>query len=147
MRLTAKRPRQRRRQERDRSRWPWLPEKTDLAAARVVREEDLNGAGGRLIRKMFVVTKYTKLYVMALGLGAALGALGYRLVDLQIARHGEFQALAQQNTVRTIERRPVRGQILDIKGTPLARSEPAKVICADPTLIGPLRQGVAHILA
>jgi cell division protein FtsI/penicillin-binding protein 2 len=84
---------------------------------------------------------------MALCLGGALGALGYRLVDLQVARHEEFQALAQQNTVRTIERLPVRGQILDIRGTPLARSEPAKVICADPTLIGPMRQSVARILA
>jgi cell division protein FtsI/penicillin-binding protein 2 len=96
---------------------------------------------------MIVVTKYAKLHVMALCLGGALGALGYRLVDLQVARHEEFQALAQQNTVRTIERRPVRGQIIDIHGTPLAISQPAKVICADPTLIGPLRQCVAHVLA
>jgi cell division protein FtsI/penicillin-binding protein 2 len=96
---------------------------------------------------MTVLTKYGKLYAMALCLGGALGALGYRLVDLQIVRHEEFQALAQQNTVRTIERRPVRGQIMDIRGTPLAMSQPAKVICADPTLIGPLRQSVAHILA
>jgi cell division protein FtsI (penicillin-binding protein 3) len=109
--------------------------------------EDPNGAGGWLIIKMTVVTKYAKLYAMALCLGTALGALGYRLVDLQVARHEEFQALAQQNTVRTIERRPVRGQIMDIRGTPLAISQPAKVICADPTLLGPLRQGVAHILA
>jgi cell division protein FtsI/penicillin-binding protein 2 len=97
--------------------------------------------------RMTVLTKYGKLYAMALCLGGALGALGYRLVDLQIVRHEEFQALAQQNTVRTIERRPVRGQIMDIRGTPLAMSQPAKVICADPTLIGPLRQSVAHILA
>jgi cell division protein FtsI/penicillin-binding protein 2 len=96
---------------------------------------------------MTVVTKYTKLYTMALCLGGALGALGYRLVDLQVARHEEFQALAQQNTVRTFQRQPMRGQIMDIHGTPLALSQPAKVICADPTLIGPLRQSVAHILA
>jgi cell division protein FtsI (penicillin-binding protein 3) len=96
---------------------------------------------------MKAVTKHTKLYVMALCLGGALGALGYRLVDLQVARHEEFQALAQQNTVRTIERRPMRGQITDIHGTPLAISQPAKVVCADPTLIGPLRLSVAHILA
>jgi cell division protein FtsI (penicillin-binding protein 3) len=96
---------------------------------------------------MTVVTKYTKLYALAVCLGGALIALGYRLVDLQIGRHEEFQALAQQNTVRTIEWRPVRGQILDVHGTPLAISQPAKVICADPTLLGPLGPGVAHILA
>ena len=84
---------------------------------------------------------------MALLLGGALGALGYRLVDLQVVRHDEFQALAQQNTVRTIERLPMRGQILDIHGTPLAISQPAKVICADPSLIGGLRQDVARVLA
>ena len=109
--------------------------------------EEPNGAGGWLIIRMKMVTKYTKLYAMALCLGGALGALGYRLVDLQIARHDEFQALAQQNTVRTFERRPMRGQVMDIHGTPLAISQPAKVICADPTLIGPLRLSVAHILA
>jgi cell division protein FtsI/penicillin-binding protein 2 len=97
--------------------------------------------------RMTVVMKHTKLYLMTLCLGGALGALGYRLVDLQVARHEEFQALARQNTVRTIEWRPVRGQIMDIRGTPLAISQPAKVICADPSLIGPLRQSVTRILA
>jgi cell division protein FtsI/penicillin-binding protein 2 len=95
-----------------------------------------------------VVTKhYTKLYVMAALLSVALGALGYRLVDLQLVRHAEFQALAQQNTVRTIQRQPIRGPILDIHGTPLAFSQPAKVICADPTLLGNQNQRVAQVLA
>jgi cell division protein FtsI/penicillin-binding protein 2 len=107
--------------------------------------EEPNGAGGRLILKM--KRQYAKLYVMAVFLGGALAALGYRLVDLQVVRHDEFQALAQQNTIRTIERRPMRGQILDIHGTPLAYSQAAKVICADPTLIGRFRQNVAHALA
>jgi cell division protein FtsI/penicillin-binding protein 2 len=118
-----------------------------LAAARVVRVEEPNGAGGRLILTITVAMQYTKLYTMAALLSVALGALGYRLVDLQVARHDEFQALAQQNTVRTIQRQPMRGQILDIHGTPLAISQPAKVICADPTLLGPFRQKVAQALA
>jgi cell division protein FtsI/penicillin-binding protein 2 len=96
---------------------------------------------------MSMATKYAKLYVMALCLGGALGALGYRLVDLQVVRHDEFETLAQQSTVRTIERLPMRGQILDRKGNPLALSQPAKVVCADPTLIGPMRQSIARILA
>ena len=93
---------------------------------------------------MSTATKYAKLYVMALCLGGVLGALGYRLVDLQIARHDELETLAQQNTVRTIERQPMRGQIMDIRGTPLALSQPAKVVCADPTLIGPMRPSIAR---
>src|ERR1700722_116609 len=92
-------------------------------------------------------TQYARLYVMAVFLGGALAALGYRLVDLQVVHHEEFVALATQNTVRTIERKPMRGQILDIHGTPLAYSQPAKVICADPTLLGPYRKNVAHALA
>jgi cell division protein FtsI/penicillin-binding protein 2 len=108
--------------------------------------EEPNGAGGRLII-LAMKTQYARLYVMAVFLGGALAALGYRLVDLQVARHGEFEALAQQNTVRTIERKPMRGQILDMHGTPLAYSQPAKVICADPTLLGPYRKEVAHALA
>ncbi len=84
---------------------------------------------------------------MAVLLGGALGALGYRLVDLQVARHDEFQTLADQNTVRTIQRQPMRGQILDTRGTPLAMSQPAKTICADPTLLGQFRPAVARALA
>jgi cell division protein FtsI/penicillin-binding protein 2 len=99
------------------------------------------------ISSMTMKTQYARLYVMAVFLGGALAALGYRLVDLQVARHEEFQALALRNTVRTIERRSMRGQILDIHGTPLAYSQSAKVVCADPTLIGPYRMYVAHALA
>ena len=32
----------------------------------------------------------------------------------------------------------MRGQILDIRGNPLATSLPAKMVCADPTLLGDL---------
>ena len=85
--------------------------------------------------------------MLAAFLGGALGALGYRLVDLQVARHSEFVELAQSNTVHVIERKPMRGQILDIHGTLLAYSEPAKVVCANPKLIGGLGGPVARALA
>ncbi len=84
---------------------------------------------------------------MALLLGAALLALGCRLVDLQVFQHERLQQLAQDNTVRKIQREPIRGQILDCRHIPLATSQPAKVICADPTLIGNWRGPVAHLLA
>jgi cell division protein FtsI/penicillin-binding protein 2 len=84
---------------------------------------------------------------MAVLLGVALLALGGRLVDLQVFQHERLQQLAQDNTVRKFEREPMRGQILDCRRIPLATSQPAKIICADPTLIGNWRVPVAHLLA
>ena len=91
--------------------------------------------------------QHFKLFVLAGFLSGALAALGYRLVDLQVVHHEVYQKMAQDNTVRTIERHPMRGQILDIHGTPLAISQPAKVICADPSLMSNLYPSVARALA
>jgi cell division protein FtsI/penicillin-binding protein 2 len=96
---------------------------------------------------MNALAQYRKLIVLAFGLVAALAALAYRLVDLQLVRHEQLQGLAERNTVRTISRPPMRGQILDIRGNPLATSLPAKTICADPSLIGCQRAEVARLLA
>jgi cell division protein FtsI/penicillin-binding protein 2 len=96
---------------------------------------------------MFVVTQHRKLDLLMFCLSAALAVLGVRLVDLQVVRHDELRALAQTNTVRTIARQPVRGQILDIRGNPLATSLPAKTVCADPSLLGDRREAVAQALA
>jgi cell division protein FtsI/penicillin-binding protein 2 len=96
---------------------------------------------------MKAATQHRKLYWMALLLWAALFSLGARLVNLQVVQHGHLQQLAEENTVRKIEREPMRGQILDTHHIPLATSLPAKVICADPTLIATWRQPVAHLLA
>ncbi len=84
---------------------------------------------------------------MALLLGGALLALGCRLVDLQVYQHEHLLQLAQENTVRKFEREPMRGQILDRRHIPLATSQPAKIVCADPTLIGNWRGPVAQLLA
>lgn len=75
------------------------------------------------------------------------GALGYRLVDLQIVRHQDLQTRAEHNTRRTISRPPMRGTISDIRGNPLAVSIPAKIICADPSLLGDRRADVARAIA
>ncbi len=66
---------------------------------------------------------------------AAFAMLAGQLVNLQVVRHEELLGLAANNTVRTIPREPMRGQILDIRGNPLATSLPAKLICADPSLL------------
>lgn len=96
---------------------------------------------------MIVANQARKLYLLAFFLCTALVALGGRLVDLQVFRHEELRALAETNTVRTIARQPMRGQILDSRGNPLAMSLPAKTVCANPALLGNQRDAVAHALA
>ena len=88
-----------------------------------------------------------RLLVLALLLALGLVGLGYRLVDLQILRHDQLRNLAERNTRRTISRAPIRGQILDNRGNTLATSVPAKIVCADPTLLGDRCWAVARALA
>src|SRR5581483_4335027 len=91
--------------------------------------------------------QYRRLLLLALLLGVAFAGLGYRLVDLQVIRHDELRALAQQNTQRELFFVPRRGDILDVKGNLLATSAFVKMICADPTLIGNRQAEVARVLA
>ena len=80
-------------------------------------------------------------------LGLSYAGLGYRLVDLQVLRHDELAALAQQNTQREFWRAPRRGNILDAHGNLLATSIFVKTVCANPTLIGNRQAVVARALA
>jgi cell division protein FtsI/penicillin-binding protein 2 len=96
---------------------------------------------------MFNLQKNKRLLTLACFLALALVALTYPLVDLQLLRHEELQATADKNTHRSIVRAPLRGQIRDRHGNPLAISVPAKVVCADPTLFGDYRSDIARILA
>ena len=80
-------------------------------------------------------------------LGLAFAGLGYRLVDLQLLRHDELAALAQQNTELEYFREPRRGGILDAHGNLLATSIFVKTVCADPVLIGNQQVVVARTLA
>ena len=66
----------------------------------------------------------------------AFGGLGSRLVELQVWRHDELAAKAQQNTQREFWQAPRRGDILDAHGNLLATSIFVKTVCADPVLIG-----------
>jgi cell division protein FtsI/penicillin-binding protein 2 len=86
--------------------------------------------------------------LLVLGLlGLAFAGLGYRLVDLQLLRHDELAALAQQNTEIEYFREPRRGSILDAHGNLLATSIFVKTVCADPVLIGNRQATVARTLA
>jgi cell division protein FtsI/penicillin-binding protein 2 len=71
-------------------------------------------------------------------------------VDLQVVRHEELTAKAQQYTQRTIRREPRRGDILDARGNLLATSVFVKTVCADPTLLlgrqAELARAIAPIL-
>src|SRR5208283_863683 len=89
-----------------------------------------------------------KRVLMLLGLlGLAFTGLGYRLVDLQVLRHDELAAKAQQNTQREFWQAPRRGNILDARGNLLATSIFVKTVCADPVLIGDQQAVVARALA
>jgi cell division protein FtsI/penicillin-binding protein 2 len=91
--------------------------------------------------------QYRRLFMLALLLGAAFAGLGYRLVDLQILRHDELSARAQQNTQREFLMEPRRGDILDCRRNLLASSVLVKTVCADPSLIGNRQAEVARIVA
>jgi cell division protein FtsI/penicillin-binding protein 2 len=86
------------------------------------------------------------LLLLAL-LAVAFGGLGYRLVDLQVLRHDELSAKAEENTQREFWQAPRRGDILDVNGNILATSVAVRTVCADPSLIGHFQPLVAHALA
>jgi cell division protein FtsI/penicillin-binding protein 2 len=91
--------------------------------------------------------QYQRLAWLGLLLCLAFAGLGYRLVDLQILRHEQLSALAQQNTQREYLLEPRRGDILDAKGNILATSLFVKRVLADPTYIGTNQLEVARVLA
>jgi cell division protein FtsI (penicillin-binding protein 3) len=91
--------------------------------------------------------QFRRLLLLAGMLGGALALLAFRLVDLQVFRHEELQARAQQNTVRKFRIPSRRGDILDTRGNLLAASELVKTVCADPTLVGNRQAEVARAIA
>jgi cell division protein FtsI/penicillin-binding protein 2 len=86
------------------------------------------------------------LTLMGLLLGAFV-LLALRLVDLQVLRHTELKARAQQNTVQRLQIPARRGDILDVRGNLLASSTMVKTVCADPSLIGNRQAEVARAIA
>ncbi len=91
--------------------------------------------------------QYRRLLWLALLLALAFAGLGYRLLDLQVLRHDELAVKAEEDTRRELLLQPRRGDILDIKGNPLASSAYAKIICADPAQMANHQAEVAHALA
>ena len=91
--------------------------------------------------------QFRRLLLLTGLLGVAFALLACRLVDLQIVRHEELRAKAQQNTVRKIRIQPRRGDILDVRGNLLASSTLVKTVCADPTLMTNRQAEVARAIA
>ncbi|HEX5398248.1 MAG TPA: penicillin-binding protein 2, partial [Verrucomicrobiae bacterium] len=88
-----------------------------------------------------------RVLMLTLMVCAAFAGLGYRLVELQVFRHGELAELAQRDTEHTFWQAPRRGDIFDARGNLLATSVSVKTICADPSLIGNQQPAVARALA
>src|ERR1051325_8529028 len=88
-----------------------------------------------------------RLVALGVLLGAAFACLSYRLIDLQVLRHADLTAKAQQYTQKEILLEPRRGDILDIKGQQLATSVPARTVCANPSFIGNRQAEVARTIA
>src|SRR5215831_10548210 len=91
--------------------------------------------------------QWTRVLMLTGLLVLSFAGLGYRLVDLQVLRHEELAAKAQQNTQREFWQAPRRGNILDARGNLLATSIFMKTVCADPILIGNQQATVARALA
>lgn len=85
--------------------------------------------------------------LLVLAPAAVFAGLAFRLVELQVWRHAELRAKAEQNTRREILREPRRGDILDARGNLLATSVFVKTVCADPTLVGRFPAEVARAVA
>jgi cell division protein FtsI/penicillin-binding protein 2 len=68
-------------------------------------------------------------------LACCFTAFSFRLVDLQVTRHGEFaeKAAEAHGTKKIISAR--RGAITDVRGIPLAQNEPVKTVVVDGSLV------------
>ncbi|HEY2329954.1 MAG TPA: penicillin-binding transpeptidase domain-containing protein, partial [Verrucomicrobiae bacterium] len=109
--------------------------------------EEPIATGGWPIFRMTNKQQIRRTLLLLLFLAAAFGGLGYRLVDLQVLRHEELSAKAEQNTQREFWQAPRRGDILDVNGNILATSVAVKTICADPALVGNFQPAVARAIA
>jgi cell division protein FtsI/penicillin-binding protein 2 len=88
-----------------------------------------------------------RLIVLTIILCVCFAGLGYRLIDLQWARHEEFRIAAERQHQHEYYREPQRGDIRDRRGQLLATSVPVKRVCADPALLKGHEAEMAKFLA
>jgi len=94
-----------------------------------------------------LIRERARFFWMGILLLLAFCCLGYRLVQLQVVQHGEFRHLANRSHSLMIPLKGHRGDVRDVRGEVLARSLPAKMICADPSLLGDQWMTMARVLA
>jgi cell division protein FtsI (penicillin-binding protein 3) len=82
----------------------------------------------------------------ALMIGGLVLLMG-RLVYLQVFRHDPLARRAESQVRRVVQRQPMRGDIRDVRGNPLAISLPAKTVAVDPVALNGRHLEVARILA
>jgi cell division protein FtsI (penicillin-binding protein 3) len=87
-----------------------------------------------------------RLYFLGALLFLWLGAIVFRLVNLQVVKYGEFEQRAQRQQQRTIDISPRRGIIYDRNGQELAMSVNVDSVFAVPSEI-PDQPTTAHLLA
>jgi len=88
-----------------------------------------------------------RLAVLGTLLCLALASLSWRLVELQVWRHGELKDRVADNTRSVSTSQPRRGDIRDRRGAILATSVPVRRVIADPTVMGTNQALVARAIA
>ncbi|MBU6408757.1 MAG: hypothetical protein KGR98_00075, partial [Verrucomicrobia bacterium] len=91
--------------------------------------------------------QFRRALALALTLCGAFAGLGYRLVDLQVLRHGQLATVAEQSAEHEFWEAPRRGDILDIHGNPLGTSVSVETVCADPSAMRGEQALVARTIA
>src|SRR2546430_6337685 len=78
---------------------------------------------------------HRRILFVAIGLALWMGAIGARLVQLQIHQHDDLAARARNQQLSSIDTAPTRGQVPDRQGRDLARSLDTESFFADPSEI------------
>lgn len=76
---------------------------------------------------------------------AALGAIVWRMVQLQVVDHEHFTTLSRENRVKVVPLPPTRGLIYDRQGVLLAQNRPAYSLEITPEQAGDLKETLAEL--
>jgi penicillin-binding protein 2 len=87
----------------------------------------------------------TRAIVAGLLVMAAVLALGWRMVQLQIIDHEHFTTLSRENRVKVLPLPPTRGLIYDRKGVLLAQNRPAYSLEITPEQVDDLEHTIAEL--
>src|SRR5450755_2538148 len=76
-----------------------------------------------------------RMLIACFGLASFFTVFSFRLVDLQVAKHDEYTALAAEKHVNKQITPAQRGSIQDVHQEILADNEPIKTVVADGSLV------------